>query len=262
VVGFVTVICDEIEELYVTPGAQGSGVADTLLRQGERAVRDGGFSVAWLAVVAGNDRARRFYEREGWHDAGSFHHQARIKDRCITVPAHRYERRLALCGDAADTNDGDGDVLAEIPSALVERLRAVCAAHAGVVEEPAWTGLRWRSGRTAIANLVLIRNGWPPAYARAARTTGPQCVLTVRSDMADVDALAATGGPYFAPVWGATWNPSVLGIRLDDSTDWSQIAEHIDNSHHLATNQAPRRQRTTSPRSPRSSAEAHLRGTS
>jgi GNAT superfamily N-acetyltransferase len=92
--GFVTIVGDEVEDLYVAAGARGTGVAATLLRHGEGLVRDAGFSSAWLAVVAGNERARRFYERHGWLDEGPFHHHARTAGGAIAVLAHRYRHHL------------------------------------------------------------------------------------------------------------------------------------------------------------------------
>jgi ribosomal protein S18 acetylase RimI-like enzyme len=49
---------------------------------------------AWLAVVAGNVRARRFYERQGWQDAGPFDYFAEVGGGTFTVPCHRYEKQL------------------------------------------------------------------------------------------------------------------------------------------------------------------------
>lgn len=243
VVGFVTVVDDELEELYVAADARGSGVAATLLRHGERVVRDGGFTSAWLAVVAGNDRARRFYEREGWRDRGDFAYRARTAAGAIVVPARRYERLVAPPN--AHRRDVD-DATAELPAAVIARLRSLHAGRADVVEEAAWTGVRWRHGSVTIAHVVLINDGWPPAYARAACTDGPTCVLTVRCPREDVEALSAVSGHYFAPAWGINWNPSVLGIRLDDDTDWHKVAGHIDVSYRLATTVKRRRPRRAS----------------
>lgn len=243
VVGFVTIVGDELEDIYVAAGSRGTGVATTLLRHGERVVRDAGFSSVWLAVVAGNERARRFYERHGWRDEGSFRHHARLHGGTIAVPARRYRRNLGRAasseGDTVDT----ADTVIELPRTIVERVRHICCQHAGVIEEAAWTGLRWRTGTTAVAHLVLIDDGWPPAYARAAGTSGPLCVLTVRADRADVDALTRNTAAYFAPAWGTQWTPSVLGIRLDDSTDWNEVAEHVGLSYQLATSRLRRRAR-------------------
>lgn len=238
VVGFVTVVDDEIEELYVAADARGSGVAATLLRHGERVIAGAGFTSAWLAVVASNGRARRFYEREGWTDGGDFEHQARTAAGTIVVPARRYERHVAP--PDARRRDLD-DATVELPAALIDRLRALHAGLADVVEESAWTGMRWSRGSIVIAHVVLINDGWPPAYARAAGTDGPTCVLTVRCGRDEVEALSAGNRGYFAPPWGTNWNPSVLGIRLDGDTDWSEVAELVAESYRLATATAPRR---------------------
>lgn len=49
----------------------------------------------WLAVVPGNAHARRFYSRNGWHDAGPFIHQAWATDGPrIEVPVRRHEKEL------------------------------------------------------------------------------------------------------------------------------------------------------------------------
>jgi GNAT superfamily N-acetyltransferase len=93
-VGFVTVVDDEIEQMYVDGGSRGSGVAAALLAEGERRVREAGHGRAWLAVVAGNERARRFYAKHGWTDEGPFDHQAPGPSGPITVPAHRYVKAV------------------------------------------------------------------------------------------------------------------------------------------------------------------------
>jgi len=74
--------------------ARGTGVAAQLLRRGEDEVRGNGHSRAWLAVVAGNARARAFYERHGWRDAGPFTYQAETAAGTFPVPSHRYEIAL------------------------------------------------------------------------------------------------------------------------------------------------------------------------
>ena len=66
VVGFAATGGDEVAELFVAREARGTEVARLLLRAAEQAVRRAGHRTACLGVVTGNDRARRFYEREGW----------------------------------------------------------------------------------------------------------------------------------------------------------------------------------------------------
>jgi ribosomal protein S18 acetylase RimI-like enzyme len=93
VIGFVMVLDDEVEQVYVAEVARGSGAADALLSHAERTVA-ARFEVAWLAVAAGNTRARRFYERQGWRDAEGFEYAAHIPGGTFPVPCRRYERRV------------------------------------------------------------------------------------------------------------------------------------------------------------------------
>jgi putative acetyltransferase len=94
-VGFVVVKSDEVEQLYVDRTARGTGVAAMLLRKAEAEIQNAGYRQAWLAVVAGNQRARSFYSRLGWRDAGPFSYLAETEAGPLAVPAHRYEIDLS-----------------------------------------------------------------------------------------------------------------------------------------------------------------------
>jgi ribosomal protein S18 acetylase RimI-like enzyme len=93
VVGFVTVEHDELEQLMVSGRARGTDTASRLLRAGEQQIAEH-HATAWLSVVAGNARARRFYAREGWHDAGPIDYYAETSRGKLLVPSHRYEKQL------------------------------------------------------------------------------------------------------------------------------------------------------------------------
>jgi ribosomal protein S18 acetylase RimI-like enzyme len=95
VAGFVMVVGDEVEQVYVAARHRGTGVADTLMTEAERRIARAGYATAWLAVVAGNARARRFYERRGWSDAGPFTYAAAGEDGPISVPSRRYVKHLS-----------------------------------------------------------------------------------------------------------------------------------------------------------------------
>lgn len=104
VVGFAMVFGNEVEQLYVDERARGTGLADILLRRCEHDIAARGHLVAWLAVVAGNLRARRFYERAGWNDKGPFTYCADNGPHAtIEVVAHRYERSTARANLAETT---------------------------------------------------------------------------------------------------------------------------------------------------------------
>jgi len=94
VAGFVVVHDDELEQVFVAAAHRGQAVAPALMAAGLRRVTDAGHDSAWLAAVAGNARARRFYSREGWVDEGLFDYAAEGPDGPIIVPNHRYVRRI------------------------------------------------------------------------------------------------------------------------------------------------------------------------
>ena len=95
IAGFVVVHDAELEQVFVHRDHRGTGVAQELMDEGLRLVREAGHDQAWLAAAAGNARARRFYEREGWIDEGLFDYYAEGPDGPIVVPNHRYVRRVA-----------------------------------------------------------------------------------------------------------------------------------------------------------------------
>jgi putative acetyltransferase len=98
VAGFVVVVGDEVEQVYVDATARGSGVAASLLACAEELVATAGHDRAWLAVVAGNARARRFYERSGWVDVGPLDYAAETAEGTVVVPCRRYEKALTGAG--------------------------------------------------------------------------------------------------------------------------------------------------------------------
>ena len=91
VVGFVTIKGDELDQLFVDASARGTGVAKDLLAEGVRRLLAQGHTQPWLAVVTGNARARHFYEREGWRDAGPLAYEAPIEGGTVVVACRRYE---------------------------------------------------------------------------------------------------------------------------------------------------------------------------
>lgn len=88
VAGFVTLRDDEIELLFVDAPHRGTGVAAALLAAAEE--RGG----SWLSVVTGNRRARRFYERQGYADAGPDEETVTVRGTAYVVVGRRYERTV------------------------------------------------------------------------------------------------------------------------------------------------------------------------
>jgi putative acetyltransferase len=89
--GFVMVVGDEVEQVYVAAAHRGTGVAEVLLDHAVGRVGAAGHAGAWLAVVEGNARARRFYERRGWRDAGPLPYEVVSGGRTLISPCRRYE---------------------------------------------------------------------------------------------------------------------------------------------------------------------------
>jgi hypothetical protein len=114
-----------------------------------------------------------------------------------------------------------------VPDAVLARLRAACAHLPEIVEEPAWVGTRWRVRTKTFAHVLTIANGWPPAYAEAAGTDGPATVLTFRSAGEELGVLSRAPKPFFKPVWF----PDIVGLGLDEATDWDEVRELLTESY-------------------------------
>jgi hypothetical protein len=115
----------------------------------------------------------------------------------------------------------------EVDSATIAALRTACAGLPEAYEEAAWVGTRWRIRTRTFAHVVVIADGHPPAYARAAGTDGPVTVLTFRAAGPELAALSAAGPPFFAPVWFG----DMVGLVLDETTDWDEVRELLVESY-------------------------------
>ena len=93
-VGFVDVKGDELEQLMVARGARGTGAAAALMEAATQRLRAAGVRTAWLHCATGNDRARRFYERQGWHVAREEDARLPVEGAVFALPCWRMEREL------------------------------------------------------------------------------------------------------------------------------------------------------------------------
>ena len=95
VVGFIMIAGDEVEQVFVDPDHHGTGVAAPLLAEAERQVATAGHAEAWLAVVTGNARARRFYEKHGWRDGGDLPYEVTAGGTTYLSPCRRYVKTVS-----------------------------------------------------------------------------------------------------------------------------------------------------------------------
>jgi GNAT superfamily N-acetyltransferase len=81
----------EVVALYVDPDRHLGGAGRLLMVEARRRLREAGFAEAILWVLDGNERAARFYEREGWVADGAH----RLEHPYGVVSnVSRYRRRL------------------------------------------------------------------------------------------------------------------------------------------------------------------------
>ena len=132
----------------------------------------------------------------------------------------------------------------DVPPEVVASLRRTCLALPEAARRRrGWARAR-RVRKDTFAHVLVVEQGWPPAYARAAATDGPAVVLTFRSSGPELAALSATGPPYFKP----PWHPQVVGVVLGPTRGSTagrpagpgddEVAELITESYCLV---APRR---------------------
>jgi hypothetical protein len=116
-----------------------------------------------------------------------------------------------------------------VPSEFITELRAVCMELPEAYEESAWAGTRWCVRKKNFAHVLMIDDGWPPAYAKAANSTGPLCVLTFRTRGPEFDPDSFNSPPFFRPVWF----PNIMGLVLEKNVDWDRVARLLVTSYRV-----------------------------
>jgi GNAT superfamily N-acetyltransferase len=82
-------------QLFVDAPRRGTCIASSLLRASEIEMVKEGAAEAELHCVIGNERARRFYERMGWHHRGRIMVQVAGEPETAEVPFWRMTKVLA-----------------------------------------------------------------------------------------------------------------------------------------------------------------------
>jgi GNAT superfamily N-acetyltransferase len=95
--GFISLKDAEVVNLYVSEIARGTGLAHSLLSFAEQLLLKKGVREAELFCTAGNVRAQKFYEREGWSLSRSFEDALWLPENVageFTVETHCYRKTL------------------------------------------------------------------------------------------------------------------------------------------------------------------------
>lgn len=107
-----------------------------------------------------------------------------------------------------------------VPPEIVERIDAVFATMPEAYREGAWVGERWRVGQATVAHVF----GGEDQLFR----------IVFRAPDSEVMTFEHLSPTHFRAGWGS----NVVGIILDEETDWEDVAEMLTDSYCL---QAPAR---------------------
>ena len=116
---------------------------------------------------------------------------------------------------------------------VVRRLGAIALRLPEAREEDAWTGVRWRIRTTTFAHVMVAQPGYESAYRDITGDDAVRTVLTFRASGDELLALTHAGPPFYKP----PWSPAVVGMVLDDDTDWAEVAELVTESYRCSAPQ-------------------------
>ena len=102
-----------------------------------------------------------------------------------------------------------------VPEEWVQRVREILGPLPRCEEEDAWVGTRWRVGQATVAHVF----GGEDQLFR----------ITFRAELDEVMAFEHLGAPYFRAGWGR----NVVGMILDDDSDWEELTELLTDSYCL-----------------------------
>ncbi len=113
------------------------------------------------------------------------------------------------------------------PEDVVLRLRALATALPEAYEEDAWTGVRWRIRSKTFAHVMVAQRGYESAYRDITGDESERTVLTFHATGDELLALVHAGLPFYKP----PWSPTIVGMVVDDDTDWAEVAELVSESY-------------------------------
>lgn len=112
---------------------------------------------------------------------------------------------------------------------VVSGLRAIALVLPDAYEEDAWTGVRWRVRAKTFAHVMVAQAGFESSFRDATGVADPTTIVTFRASGDELLALVNVGLPFYKP----PWSPTVVGMVVDDDTDWVELAELVTESYRI-----------------------------
>jgi len=125
----------------------------------------------------------------------------------------------------ADRIEPDGEVVA--------RLGTTALALPEAYEEDAWTGVRWRIRARTFAHVMVAQVGFESSFRDITGVADPTTVLTFHATGSELLALVHAGLPFYKP----PWSPTIVGVVIDDDTDWDEVADLVTESYRVCAPQ-------------------------
>ncbi len=116
---------------------------------------------------------------------------------------------------------------------VVARLAATALALPEAYEEDAWTGVRWRIRSKTFAHVMVAQAGYESSFRDITGIPDPTTLLTFRASGDELLALVHAGRPFYKP----PWSPTIVGMEINDDTDWAEVAELVTESYRFCAPQ-------------------------
>jgi hypothetical protein len=116
---------------------------------------------------------------------------------------------------------------------VVARLATTALALPEAYEEDAWTGVRWRIRAKTFAHVMVAQEGYESSFRAITGIPDPTTLLTFRATGDELLALVHAGRPFYKP----PWSPTIVGMEVDDDTDWDEVAELVTESYRFCAPQ-------------------------
>ncbi len=83
------------------------------------------------------------------------------------------------------------------------------------------------------AHVMVAQAGFESSFREVTGIAGPTTILTFRATGDELLALAHAGLPFYKP----PWSPTIVGMVIDDDTDWAEVADLVTESYRVCAPQ-------------------------